>query len=87
LLHKLDILSRLDLLIIEELGYLPMDKGRANLFFQLVSRRYESGSMIITTNRAFNEWGQVFGDDVIAGAILDRVLHHSHIIAIQGESY
>jgi len=87
LLHKLDILSRLDLLIIDELGYLPMDKGRANLFFQLVSRRYESGSMIITTNRAFNEWGQVFGDDVIAGAILDRVLHHSHIIAIQGESY
>ena len=75
------------MLIIEELGYLPMDKGRANLFFQLVSRRYESGSMIITTNRAFNEWGQVFGDDVIAGAILDRVLHHSHIIAIQGESY
>lgn len=84
---KLEVLSRLDLLIIDELGYLPMDKQRANLFFQLVSRRYESGSVIITTNRAFNEWGEIFGDDVIAGAILDRVLHHSHIIAIQGASY
>jgi len=64
-----------------------MDKNRANLFFQLVSRRYESGSIIITSNKAFNQWGEIFGDDVIAGAILDRLLHHSHIIAIQGESY
>jgi DNA replication protein DnaC len=84
---RLDILSRLDLLIIDELGYLPMDKNRANLFFQLVSRRYEFGSIIITSNKAFNQWGEIFGDDVIAGAILDRLLHHSHIIAIQGESY
>lgn len=87
LTSKLDILSRMDLLIIDELGYLPMDKNRANLFFQLVSRRYEHGSIIVTSNKAFNEWGEIFGDDVIAGAILDRLLHHSHIIAIQGESY
>jgi len=86
-----------DLLVIDELGYLPMDKHRANLFFQLVSRRYERGSLIITSNKSFNQWGEIFGDDVIAGAILDRVLHHSHIIAIlrraslhesgQGKSY
>jgi DNA replication protein DnaC len=84
---KLETLSRLDLLVIDELGYLPMDKHRANLFFQLVSRRYERGSLIITSNKSFNQWGEIFGDDVIAGAILDRVLHHSHIIAIQGKSY
>jgi DNA replication protein DnaC len=84
---RLEILSRLDLLIIDELGYLPMDTNRANLFFQLVSRLYEKGSLVITTNKAFNQWGEIFGDDVIAGAILDRVLHHSHIIAIQGDSY
>lgn len=84
---RLDVLSRLDLLIVDELGYLPMDKQRANLFFQLVSRRYERGAMVITSNKTFNQWGEIFGDDVIAGAILDRVLHHSHIIAIQGESY
>jgi len=84
---RLEILSRLDLLIVDELGYLPMDTNRANLFFQLVSRLYEKGSLVITTNKAFNQWGEIFGDDVIAGAILDRVLHHSHIIAIQGDSY
>jgi DNA replication protein DnaC len=84
---RLEELSRLDLLIIDELGYLPMDKGRANLFFQLVNRCYERTSIIISTNRAFNQWGEVLGDEVIAGAVLDRLLHHGHIIAIQGESY
>jgi len=84
---KLDALSRLDLLIVDELGYLPMDKQRANLFFQLVSRCYEETSLVITSNKAFNQWGEVFGDAVIASAILDRLLHHSQIIAIQGESY
>jgi DNA replication protein DnaC len=84
---RLDVLSRLDLLIIDELGYLPMDKQRANLFFQLVSRCYEETALVITSNKAFNQWGEVFGDAVIASAILDRLLHHSHIIAIQGESY
>jgi DNA replication protein DnaC len=85
--NRLDGLSRLDLLIIDELGYLPMDKHRANLFFQLVSRRYERGSVIITSNKSFDRWGEIFGDEVIAGAVLDRLLHHSHIIAIPGASY
>jgi DNA replication protein DnaC len=87
LIEKLDDFSRLDLLIIDELGYLPMDKPRANLCFQLVSRCYERVSLVVTSNKAFNQWGEVFGDEVIAGAILDRLLHHSHIIAVQGESY
>jgi DNA replication protein DnaC len=85
--NRLEILSRLDLLIIDELGYLPMDTQRANLFFQLVCQRYEKGSIIVTSNKTFNQWGEVFGDDVIASAILDRLLHHCHIIPIQGESY
>jgi len=84
---RLDILGRLDLLIMDELGYMPMDKRKANFFFQLVSKRYEKGSMIITTNKSFDEWGDFLGDDVIASAILDRLLHHSHIIAINGPSY
>lgn len=85
--QRLDTLSRLEVLIIDELGYMPIDKPRANLFFQLISRRYEKGSVILTSNKAFDEWGDVFGDDVIASAILDRLLHHSHIIPINGPSY
>lgn len=84
---RLEVLSRLDLLILDELGYLPMDSRRANLFFQLISRRYEHGSIILTGNKPFEEWGTIFGDEVIAAAILDRLLHHSHIIAISGPSY
>lgn len=87
LIERLEQLSRHDLLIIDELGYLPMDKPRANLCFQLVSRCYEETSLIVTSNKAFNQWGEIFGDEVIAGAILDRLLHHSHIIAVQGDSY
>lgn len=87
LVERLEALSRQDLLIIDELGYLPMDKPRANLCFQLVSRCYEQNSLVVTSNKAFNQWGEVFGDEVIAGAILDRLLHHSHIIAVQGESF
>jgi len=64
-----------------------MDKPRANLCFQLVSRCYEQNSLVVTSNKAFNQWGEVFGDEVIAGAILNRLLHHSHIIAVQGESF
>jgi DNA replication protein DnaC len=81
------VLGRQDLLILDELGYLPMDARRANLFFQLVSRCYEHGSIIVTSNKPFEEWGAIFGDDVIAAAVLDRLLHHSHIIAISGPSY
>ena len=84
---KLQILGRLELLIIDELGYLPINKEGANLFFQLISKRYEKGSIIISSNKPFEEWGEIFCDDVIASAILDRLLHHSHIIAINGPSY
>jgi len=84
---RLEALGRLDLLILDELGYLPMDPRRANLFFQLISRRYEHGSIIITSNKPFEEWGAIFGDDVIASAVLDRLLHHSHLVAISGQSY
>jgi DNA replication protein DnaC len=84
---KLDALSRIDLIIIDELGYLPMNKEAANLFFQLISRRYEKKSIILTTNKAFQEWGDIFGDEIIASAVLDRVLHHCHIFAINGPSY
>jgi len=75
------------LLVVDELGYLPLEKQTANLFFQLVSRRYERGSMLITTNQTITQWGHVFGDEVIADAVLDRVLHHSHVLVIQGDSF
>ena len=75
------------LLIIDEIGYIPIDRLGANLFFQLVSRRYEKGAMILTSNQAFSNWGEVFGDQIIATAILDRVLHHSVTVNIKGESY
>ncbi|HOX18932.1 MAG TPA: IS21-like element helper ATPase IstB [Spirochaetales bacterium] len=75
------------LLIIDELGYLPLEKNAANLFFQLVSRRYERAATMITTNRSVNEWGEVFGDSVVAAAILDRLLHHSQVLTIRGDSY
>lgn len=84
---RLDVLGRLDLLILDELGYLPMDARRATLFFQLISRRYERGSVILTSNKPFEEWGAVFGDEVIASAVLDRLLHHSHLLPITGPSY
>lgn len=75
------------LLVIDELGYLPFEPDAAHLFFQLVCRRYEKGSILITGNRPVGEWDVVFGDSVLAKAILDRLLHHSHVIAIKGESY
>jgi DNA replication protein DnaC len=80
-------LRRLDLLVVDELGYLPMDGGRANLFFQLVAARYTRGSLLVTSNVAFDGWGKLFGDEVIASAILDRLLHQSEIFAINGPSY
>lgn len=75
------------LLIVDELGYLPFEPNAAHLFFQLVSRRYERGSLLITSNRSVGEWGTVFADPVVATAILDRLLHHSHVITIRGDSY
>ena len=75
------------LLIVDELGYLPFERRAAHLFFQLVNRRYERGSMMITTNQRVNDWGTMFGDEVLATAILDRLLHHSETLMITGESY
>ena len=85
--QKLKQLIQPRLLIIDEIGYLPIERLGANLFFQLVSKRYERGSILITSNQSLAGWGQVFGDQVIATAILDRLLHHSTIINIKGESY
>jgi DNA replication protein DnaC len=84
---KITFYAKPRLLVIDELGYLPFEKRSAHLFFQLVARRYERGSMLITTNQLIGQWGTVFGDDVLAAAILDRLLHHSHTLLIQGESY
>jgi len=84
---KLKTLSKYKLLIIDEVGYLPIDKQGANLFFQLISKRYEKSSIILTSNKSFSDWGEVFGDSVIASAILDRLLHHCTVINIKGESY
>lgn len=80
-------LSRNRLLIVDEIGYLPLDRGDANLFYQLVSRWYERGSLILTSNKPFREWGEIFADEVVAAAILDRLLHHCTVMNIKGESY
>lgn len=75
------------LLIIDELGYLPLEPEAGHLLFQLISRRYEQGSVLISSNRPVEEWDEVFGDQVVAAAILDRLLHHSHVVTIRGDSY
>ena len=85
--EKLKLLTQPHVLIIDEIGYIPIDRQGANLFFQLVSRRYERGAIILTSNQSLGAWGEVFGDSVIATAILDRLLHHSITINIKGESY
>ena len=87
LVQRIKYLTRAALLIIDEVGYLPLEKGGANLFFQLVNARYERGAMILTSNRSFREWGEVFGDNVVAAALLDRLLHHAVVIQIDGNSY
>lgn len=84
---RLKMLNRYKLLIIDEIGYINFDKESSNLFFQLISQRYEKKSTILTTNRNLSKWSDVFGDSIIANAILDRLLHHCHIINIVGPSY
>jgi DNA replication protein DnaC len=74
-------------LVIDEMGYLPLDDLGATIFFQLVSARYERGSIVLTSNKSYGEWGSIFGDPIIATAILDRLLHHSTTVNIRGESY
>ena len=75
------------LLILDELGYLPLSREEASLFFRLLVRRYEHGSLIVTSNKGFADWGDVFNDPVLATAILDRLLHHATTLNIKGESY
>lgn len=87
LAEKIRFYARSSLLIVDEIGYLPITQGGANLFFQLVNARYEKGAMILTSNRGFAEWGDVFGDPVVATALLDRLLHHAVVIQIEGASY
>jgi DNA replication protein DnaC len=82
--EKIRFFCRFALLIVDEIGYLPVIPGGGNLFFQLVNARYEKGAMILTSNRGFSEWGHVFGDPVVATALLDRLLHHAIDIQIEG---
>ncbi|MGH3468001.1 MAG: IS21-like element helper ATPase IstB [Thermocrispum sp.] len=80
-------LGRYPLLIIDEIGYIPFEPHAANLFFQLVSSRYERASLIVTSNKVFGRWGEVFGDDVVAAAMIDRLVHHAEVISLKGDSY
>jgi DNA replication protein DnaC len=80
-------LGRYPLLVIDEVGYIPFEAEAANLFFQLVSARYERASLIVTSNKPFGRWGEVFGDDVVAAAMIDRLVHHAEVIALKGDSY
>ena len=75
------------LLVIDEVGYIPFEPEAANLFFQLVSSRYERASLIVTSNKPFGRWGEVFGDDVVAAAMIDRLVHHAKVINLRGDSY
>lgn len=85
--RKLQTYLKPAVLVLDEVGYLPLTRAEGNMVFQLVSRRYERGSIILTSNKSFGEMGQVFGDEVLASAILDRLLHHAEVISIDGPSY
>ena len=87
LVNRVRYFNRAAVLIVDEVGYLPVSPSGANLFFQLVNARYEKGAMILTSNRGFKDWGEIFGDNVIAAALLDRLLHHAIVIEIEGNSY
>jgi DNA replication protein DnaC len=80
-------LTRYPLVVVDEVGYIPFEPEAANLFFQLVSARYERASLIVTSNKPFGRWGEVFGDDVVAAAMIDRLVHHAEVIALKGDSY
>jgi DNA replication protein DnaC len=84
---ELDRLRRYGLIIVDEVGYIPFEQDAANLFFQLVSSRYEHASLILTSNLPFARWGDVFGDHVVAAAMIDRIVHHAEVIALKGASY
>jgi DNA replication protein DnaC len=84
---ELGRLGRYPLLVVDEVGYIPFEPEAANLFFQLVSARYERASLIVTSNKPFGRWGEVFGDDVVAAAMIDRLVHHAEVVALKGDSY
>jgi len=85
--ERIRFFCRFSLLIVDEIGYLPISQAGATLFFQLMSRRYEHASTVIKSNKGFEEWGEVLGDEVMAAALIDRILHHCHIVNIRGNSY
>ena len=85
--HRLNTLRFPSLLVVDEIGYLPISRTGAMLFFQLMSRRYEHASSVLTANKGFEDWGEIFGDDVMASALIDRLVHHCHIVNIRGNSY
>lgn len=87
LANELKKLSRYGLIIVDEVGYIPFEQDAANLFFQLVSSRYEHASLILTSNLPFARWGDVFGDQVVAAAMIDRIVHHAEVITLKGGSY
>lgn len=87
LARRLAVLTHPSLLVVDEIGYLPINHTGAVLFFQLINRRYERASTVLTSNKGFEEWGEIFGDDVMAAALIDRVLHHCHLVNIRGNSY
>lgn len=87
LISKLTSYLRPSVLVVDEVGYQPLERAEANLVFQVISKRYEKGSIVLTSNKTFGEWGQVFGDEVLATAILDRLLHHCEVVSINGNSY
>lgn len=80
-------IRRYKLIIVDEVGYIPFDTDAANLFFQLVASRYEQGSILVTSNLPFGRWGEVFGDEVVAAAMIDRLVHHAEVLTLAGESY
>lgn len=85
--EELTRLGRIPLLIVDEVGYIPFEAEAANLFFQLVSARYERASVIVTSNKPFGRWGEVFGDPVVAAAMIDRLVHHAEVVSLKGDSY
>ena len=85
--HRLKTLTYPSLLVVDEIGYLPVNQTGAMLFFQLINRRYEHASTVLTSNKGFEEWGEILGDEVMAAALIDRLLHHCHIVNIRGNSY
>ena len=80
-------LGRYPLLVVDEVGYIPFEAEAANLFFQLVSSRYERASLIVTSNKPFGAWGDIFGDEITAAAMVDRLVHHAEILSLKGDSY